>query len=103
MMDRLTQPSAAMEREPEALADEVAELNRSHANDRVYVALLEHSAQAELTTQDLPQIPLSMANVLEPLKEAQKMRLSVESAVEVGSMGTGYAVTGSQVLTVDVQ
>jgi hypothetical protein len=48
-------------------------------------------------------VPLSMANVLEPLKAAQKMQLTGESAVEAGSAETEYAVSGSQVLTLDVR
>ena len=35
-----------------------------------------------------------MANVLEPLKAAQKMQLTGESVVEAGSMETEYAVSG---------
>ena len=54
---------------PVALADAVAQMNRRHANDRVYVTLLDHAAQAELDGQALPGVPLSMANVLEPLKD----------------------------------
>ena len=80
------------------LADTVAELNRMHANDRVYVTLLDHEAQAVLDGEALPGVPLSMANVLEPLKAAQKMQLTSESMVEAGSVETGYAVGGSQVL-----
>jgi hypothetical protein len=104
MLDRLTMPSAAgAAQRPLALADAVAQLNRMHDNVRIYVALLEHSAQAVLDAEALPAVPLSMANVLEPLKAAQKMQLTGESAVEAGSVGTGYAVTGSQVLTVNVR
>jgi hypothetical protein len=44
-----------------------------------------------------------MANVLEPLKTAQKMQLTSESAVEAGSAQTGYAVSGSQVLNIMVK
>jgi hypothetical protein len=69
-----------------------------HPNDRVYVTLLDHAAQAVLESEALPGVPLSMANVLEPLKNAQKMQLTGESAVEVGSAEAGYAVSGSQVL-----
>jgi hypothetical protein len=88
---------------PLALADAVAKMNRMHANDRIYVTLLDHTAQAELDAASLPGVPLSMANVLEPLKAAQRMQLTGESAVEAGSIATGYAVTGSQVLTLDVK
>jgi hypothetical protein len=44
-----------------------------------------------------------MANVLEPLKTAQKMQLTGESAVEAGSAPADYAVSGAQVLTIDIQ
>lgn len=105
-LDRLTTPTfSALSlggQHPVALADAVAQMNRMHSNDRIYVTLLDHSAQAGLESQALPSVPLSMANVLEPLKAAQKMQLTGESVVEAGSMETGYAVSGSQVLTLDV-
>jgi hypothetical protein len=85
------------------LAATVAELNRMHGNDRVYVTLLNHEAEAVLDGEALPGVPLSMANVLEPLKAARKMQLTGESAVEVGSASTGYAVSGSQVLSLVVK
>jgi len=56
-----------------------------------------------LNTQSLPGVPLSMANVLEPLKGAQKMQLTGESAVGAGSVSADYAVSGVQVLTLDIQ
>jgi hypothetical protein len=106
-LDRLTtQPGAGLGgfvQHPMALADAVAQLNRMHPNDRVYVTLLDHAAQAELDSQALPGVPLSMANILEPLKIAQKVQLTGESVVEAGSVETDYAVSGSQVLTLDVR
>jgi hypothetical protein len=41
--------------------------------------------------------------VLEPLRTAQKVQLTGESVVEAGSTEVGYAVSGSQVLTLDVR
>jgi hypothetical protein len=104
-LDRLTTPAIAGlgGQHPMALADAVAQMNRLHANDRIYVTLLDHAAQAELDSQALPGVPLSMANVLEPLKAAQKMQLMGESVVEAGSLQTDYAVSGAQVLTLDVR
>jgi hypothetical protein len=105
-LDRLTTPPPSglggSGQHPVALADVVAQMNRMHANDRIYVTLLDHAAQAELDSQALPAVPLSMANVLEPLKAAQKMQLTGESVVEAGSLETGYAVSGAQVLTLVV-
>lgn len=88
---------------PVPLADSVAQMNRSHPNDRLYVTLLEHTAQAGLESESLPGLPLSIANVLEPLKTSQKVQLTGESAVEAASASLGYALTGSQVLTVEVR
>ena len=104
-LDRLTNPPAAAGHAPAAvaLADAVAQLNHSHPNDRIYIALLDHDPQAQLESQALPAIPISMANVLEPLKVAQKVQLTGESVVEAGSVKTNYAVSGSQVLTLDIR
>ncbi|WP_260739684.1 SpoIVB peptidase S55 domain-containing protein [Tunturiibacter lichenicola] len=100
-VDRLTTRTGADR--SVGLADAVAAMNRMHANDRVYVTLLDHAAQAVLDGEALPGVPLSMANVLEPLKEAQKMQLTGESVVEAGSVDAGYAVTGYQVLNLMVK
>jgi hypothetical protein len=105
-LDRLTVPAGqagAAAAHPVALADAVAQMNRMHANDRVYVTLLAAEPQAALDAQSLPGVPLSMANVLEPLKASQKVQLTGESVVEAGSIDTGYAITGSQVLKVEVR
>ena len=85
------------------LAGAVAEMNRQHANDRIYVTLLNRTAQADMERQALPGVPLSMANVLGPLKDAQRMQLNGESLEELGSLGTGYAVSGSQVLNLIIR
>jgi hypothetical protein len=100
-VDRLTTKTGA-ERSM-GLADTVAALNRMHANDRVYVTLLDHATQAVLEGEALPEMPLSMANVFEPLKDAQKMQLTGESVVAAGSTDAGYAVSGSQVLNMIVK
>jgi hypothetical protein len=100
-VDRLTTRTGSQQQV--GLADTVAAMNRMHANDRVYVTLLDHATQAVLEGEALPGVPLSMANVLEPLKEAQKMQLTGESVVEAGSAEAGYAVSGSQVLNLLVK
>jgi len=100
-VDRLMTRTGAQQQV--GLADMVAAMNRMHANDRVYVTLLDHATQAVLEGEALPGVPLSMANVLEPLKDAQKMQLTGESVVEAGSTDAGYAVSGSQVLNLLVK
>ena len=100
-VDRLSSRSGMQQQI--ALADTVDAMNRMHSNDKVYVTLLDHATQAVLEGEALPGVPLSMANVLEPLKDAQKMQLTGESVVEAGSVDAGYAVSGSQVLNLMVK
>ncbi len=99
-LDRLLEPGTA---HPLSLADTVNRLNATHANDRVYVTLLTHTAQAVLDAAPLAELPLSMANIFEPLKSAQRLRLTGESVVELGSSPAGNALSGSQVLTLTVR
>jgi hypothetical protein len=80
------------------LADMVSQLNRLHSNDKIYVTLLNKTTQVVLDGEALPGLPLSMANVLAPLKDTQRVHLSGESLVEAASFGTGYVVSGSQVV-----
>lgn len=99
-LDRLLDPTTAHALN---LSDTVKRLNATHANDRVYVTLLTHSAQAVLDADALSEVPLSMANVFEPLRATQTARLNGESMVELGSMTANDAVSGSQVLTLTVR
>lgn len=98
-VDRLMNTSGTAAQRAVGLADAVAQINQLHRNDAVYVTLLDHAAQAVLESGALSEVPLSMVNVLEPLKDAQKIQLTGESVVETGHMSTEYAVSGSQVLT----
>jgi hypothetical protein len=106
-VDRLTAippgPGSDAARRTTGLADAVAQLNAGHPNDAVYVTLLDHEAQAVLESGALESVPLSMANVLGPLKDAQRMQLTGESVVEAGRIATGYSVSGFQVLTVMIR
>jgi len=101
-VDRLLGPSTPL-RHAEGLADAVEQMNRLHSNDRVYVTLLSREAQAVLEGETLPGVPLSMANVLGPLKDSQRLHLNGESVVEAGSAEAGYAVSGSQVLNLTIR
>lgn len=103
-IDRLTLPaSAGGGNRPVALSDTIGQMNRSHTNDGLYVALLVHNAQTVLEGGTMVQVPLSMANVLESQKAEQHIQMTGESATEVGSIKTGYAVTGSQTLPIRVR
>lgn len=96
-LDRLT---ASPSTHPIGLADSVARLNAEHRNNRVYLTVLDRNAQAVLDSAALTELPLSLANVLDPLKTQQQLRLNGESVVELGSQQLSAAVSGSQVLQV---
>jgi hypothetical protein len=101
-VDRLLSAPGAAARAV-GLTDTVAQLNRSHSNDVVYVTLLDKAPQAVLESGALTAVPLSMANVFGPLKDGQKMQLTGESVTEAGSIPADYAISGSQVLTLTIR
>jgi hypothetical protein len=105
-LDRMTLPAPskiAGAQHAVSLRDMIEQMNHMHANDRIYVTLLDRKAQAVLEGGTMGAVPLSMANVLEPLKAQQKMQLTGETAVELGSKSTDYALSGSQVLSIRVR
>ena len=103
VLDRLLQPAPYVNQRPAPLDETIAELNRQHANDRLYVTLLEHSPQAVLQNQALPALPLSMANVLQPLRDTQQLSLTAESAVTLASAPADSVPNGSQALSLTIR
>jgi len=101
-LDRITQSSRGGAR-PLDVSASIAQMNSLHANDRIYVTLLEPSAQAVLDGRTLAALPISMANVFEPLRSNQEMTLNGESAVSAGSAPAGGVLTGQQVLSLQVE
>jgi hypothetical protein len=104
LTDRLTLPAGSSgQGRPVALRDAIGQMNRSHVNDGLYVTLLLHDAQSVSEGGTMGQVPLSMANVLESQKAEQRIQLTGETATELASVRTGYAVSGAQVLTLRVR
>jgi hypothetical protein len=81
----------------------VAALNATHTNDRVYVTMLTPDPQARLEGRTLAGLPISMANVLDPLRANRALTLNGESAVAVTSVPMDAVVTGNQVVTIQVE
>ena len=80
----------------------LAEARHLHPSDRVYVSLLAPEAQAEVQGQALPDLPLSVANAMEPLKNTQDANLNGESAVLSGEAPAGGPLSGFQILNLHV-
>ncbi len=86
-----------------SLAAVLAEARGQHAADRVYVSLLAPETQAEIHGQTFTSIPLSVANALEPLRNAQDAGLNGESAELVGEAPAGGVLTGFWILNLNIQ
>ena len=84
------------------LADTVAQLNRSHRNDFVYVTLLDHQTQAVTAAAALPSLPPSIANAMQPMRGTRQVSFTSETAAEAGSVAAEAAVSGSEVLTLRI-
>lgn len=101
-LDRLLQPTHPGA-QPLDVAATIAQLNSQHPNDRLYVTLLEPSPQATLEGHTLATLPISMANVLDPLKDSERIALNGESAVLAGSVGVDAMLSGEEVVTLRVE
>ncbi|HZC43225.1 MAG TPA: SpoIVB peptidase S55, partial [Acidobacteriaceae bacterium] len=76
---------------------------RMHANNLLYATLLAPVPQAMVQGHDLPAVPLSMANVLQPVENNGSFSIDGETAISLASEHLDLAVSGSQVVTMDVQ
>ena len=81
----------------------IAQLNSLHTSDQLYVTLLSPATQATLQGRILPSLPLSMANVLEPLRANQELALNGESAIPLTAIPMDAALTGQEVVTFTVE
>lgn len=101
-LDRITQTSHFGSQNLDVAAT-IEQMNSLHENDRLYVTLLQPSPQAVLDGRTLATVPMSMANVLEPLRQNQKLTLNGESAVPMASVPINNLLSGQQVLTLRVE
>lgn len=86
-----------------SLESVLAEDRRTHAEDRVYVSLLVPEAQAGMDGQTLTELPLSIANALEPARDAKQIIMNGESAEVVAQAPAGGLFAGFQILTVHIE
>ncbi len=88
---------------PPDLATVLTEARDQHPADRIYVSLLAPETQGEIRGQTLTSLPLSMANALEPLRNAQTAGLNGESAQVVGDALAGGVLSGFEVLNLHIE
>ena len=101
-LDRLTAPSSSAEA-PLELSSIIHQMNAVHHDDRLYVTLLLPNAQAVVDGRTLASIPISMANVLEPLRTNRGISLNGESVVPVTSIPVEAMLSGMQVVSLEIE
>jgi len=100
-LDRLTTASAS--EGPLELSSIIHQMNAAHEDDQLYVTLLLPNAQATVDGRTLASIPISMANVLEPLRTNRGIALNGESVVPVTSIKVDAMLTGMQVVSLEIE
>src|ERR1700677_5086862 len=102
-LDRISRANAAFGRKLD-LASTISLLNKEHANNRVYVSLLEADPEVRVADKVMPTLPLSIMNVMDGMRSNQEMVVSGESNVdETATAPLDYVVSGAQLLTVTVK
>jgi 3-oxoacyl-[acyl-carrier-protein] synthase III len=102
-LDRVNRTNPAFGRKLD-LASTIALLNKEHANNRLYVSLLEADPEARVADKVMPTLPISVMNVMDGMRGNQEMIVSGESNVdETATPSLDYVVSGAQVLTVTIK
>jgi SpoIVB peptidase S55 len=102
-LDRVGRMNPAFGRKLD-LASTIALLNKEHANNRVYVSLLEADPEARVADKVMPTLPISIMNVMDGMRGNQEMIVSGESNVdETATPPLDYVVSGAELLTVTVK
>ena len=102
-LDRVGRTNVAFGRKLD-LASTIALLNKEHANNRLYVSLLEADPEARVADKVMPTLPISIMNVMDGMRGNQEMIVSGESNVdETATPPLEYVVSGAQLLTVTVK
>jgi len=102
-LDRVGRTNPAFGRKLD-LASTIALLNKEHANNRLYVSLLEADPEARVADKVMPTLPISVMNVMDGMRGNQEMIVSGESNVdETATPPLDYVVSGAQLLTVTVK
>ncbi len=101
LFNRVLQAAAARNG-PLALRDTVSLLNRERANDAVYVTLSRRGPTAHVDGQSMPNIPVSLLNVM---RSGIGRRLSIEPQAPLAEVSIPFdaIVEGAQTLTLEIR
>ncbi len=102
LLDRIGRGSGAAGK-PLDLSSTIAQINKDHANNRIYASVLAQNPQAIVDDKVMPALPLSILNVMDAARGPRDLQLMGESAVGESATVVDYAVTGAQLVTVTVK
>jgi len=98
-----TRRSIATQQKRTDLGPTIAAINKEHKNDRLYVSVMESTPQALIEDKVMPNIPLSVLNVMEGMRATQDMTTQGESVAGEYSVKLDRVITGAQIVTVQVK
>jgi hypothetical protein len=101
-LDRMRRISPALTRRLD-LASIIALLNKEHGNQRLYVSVLQSNPQAMVEDKVMPELPMSILNVMDGMRGTQEMIVSNESALNETSIDMDHVISGSQILSLNIR
>jgi hypothetical protein len=97
-----SQRQAAARNRMMSLSETVTLLNKEYSNHQLYITLMQPTVTAHFEDKTLPNVPLSMLNVMRP-SASRRMVLDPQSPLEQISIPFDSIVSGSHGITVHVQ
>ena len=86
------------------LASTIGVLNKQHANNRVYVSVLNEDPEAMVADKVMPALPLSVMNVMDGMRGTEDMVVLGESSVsETATQPLDFVVSGAQLLPITIK
>ena len=101
-LDRTLEPPR-QQSHPADIDAALAQARGLHAADHIYVSLLVPETQADIEGRNLTNLPLSVANTLEPMRAAQDASLNGESAELEADAPAGGVLSGFQLLNLRIE
>ena len=100
-LNRATQIAAARTRLPN-LSETVSLMNKEHGNHQLFISLLQSNVTARLEARTLPNLPLSVLNVMRQSSK-QRLWLEYESPLEQFPIAFDSIVSGSYSIDLRVE
>ncbi len=102
MVNRSISPHLNSNRLP-GLNEIISMMNREQGNGRLFMTVLEASPTGYVEDKVMPQLPASVANVIDPNRSQNRLLLANESTILQQAIPVDYVVSGNQSVVVRVK